>query len=314
MLTALCEQLGWTHAAQQKAAQAQTCVSLLRTQAIGRSSGRNRLKYTSLPKIRAAAGVNHTLAHRDGAGPHRAADQAATPLLDAVVTVAGRVHEVPLHIPGHKRGNGAHPRLRQDFGEDVFHHDLTELPGAKLAASMSRLISGSCCAPPHTHALDHIRSMYHVLKGATGLDYLSSPTGAIAEAQRLAADAFGADRTWFVVNGTTAGIQAAVLSACGPGDTLIAARNCHLSAVSAMALAGAPADSLFGRMCCLCCQPPSVLERVCRLGPIDLELERRLQARVGTAPRAARVGHRRGCDACSARDGLCTCRGRWHTR
>jgi arginine decarboxylase len=46
------------------------------------------------------------------------------------------------------------------------------------------------------------------------------------------------------VNGTTAGIQAAVLSACGPGDTLIAARNCHLSAVSAMALAGAPAGSL----------------------------------------------------------------------
>lgn len=79
---------------------------------------------------------------------------------------------------------------------------------------------------------------------ATGLDYLSSPTGAIAEAQRLAADAFGADRTWFLVNGTTAGIHAAVLAACSPGGTLIAARNCHLSAVSAMVLSGALAAVL----------------------------------------------------------------------
>jgi len=71
------------------------------------------------------------------------------------------------------------------------------------------------------------------------LDYLSSPTGAIAEAQRLAAAAFGAEQTWFLVNGTTSGLHAAVMAACGPGDTLVAARNCHLSVVSAMVLAGA---------------------------------------------------------------------------
>lgn len=71
-----------------------------------------------------------------------------------------------------------------------------------------------------------------------GLDYLSSPTGAIEEAQRLAAEAFGAHCTWFLVNGTTTGIHAAVMATCGPGDTLIGARNCHLSAVSAMVLSG----------------------------------------------------------------------------
>ena len=71
-----------------------------------------------------------------------------------------------------------------------------------------------------------------------GLDYLSSPTGPIKEAQALAARAFGADRTWFLVNGTTVGIQAAIMATCGPADTLILARNCHMAAFSGMVMAG----------------------------------------------------------------------------
>ncbi|BDA50669.1 Arginine decarboxylase [Coccomyxa sp. Obi] len=78
----------------------------------------------------------------------------------------------------------------------------------------------------------------HDLTELPGLDYLSSPTGAIKEAQELAAAAFGSDATWFLVNGTTAGIHAAILATCGPGDALILARNCHLAAFSAMALSG----------------------------------------------------------------------------
>ena len=39
-----------------------------------------------------------------------------------------------------------------------------------------------------------------------GLDYLSYPSGVIQEAQNLAAIAFGAEQTWFLVNGTTAGM------------------------------------------------------------------------------------------------------------
>lgn len=38
-----------------------------------------------------------------------------------------------------------------------------------------------------------------------GLDYLSYPTGVIHQAQNLAAAAFGGERTWFLVNGTTTG-------------------------------------------------------------------------------------------------------------
>ncbi len=50
---------------------------------------------------------------------------------------------------------------------------------------------------------------------ATGLDYLASPSGPIAQAQQLAAAAFGADHTWFLVNGCTVGIHAAVMSVAG---------------------------------------------------------------------------------------------------
>ncbi len=42
---------------------------------------------------------------------------------------------------------------------------------------------------------------------AAGLDYLADPTGAIAKSQELAAKAFNAGKTWFLVNGTTVGIQ-----------------------------------------------------------------------------------------------------------
>ena len=73
----------------------------------------------------------------------------------------------------------------------------------------------------------------------SGLDFLGSPTGCIHEAQRMAARAFGAEHTWFLVNGSTVGIHAAVMAAARPGDTLLLARNAHQSAFAAMALAGA---------------------------------------------------------------------------
>lgn len=81
-----------------------------------------------------------------------------------------------------------------------------------------------------------------------GLDYLASPTGAISAAQALAAGVWGADATWFLVNGTTVGIHAAVMATCGPGDVLLLARNAHLSAFNAMVLAGGTAmgDSSWG--------------------------------------------------------------------
>lgn len=71
-----------------------------------------------------------------------------------------------------------------------------------------------------------------------GLDNLHQPNGVIKEAQELAAKAFGADHTFFLVNGSTCGIQAAIMSLCKRGDKLIVARDCHMAAINGMMLAG----------------------------------------------------------------------------
>ncbi len=71
------------------------------------------------------------------------------------------------------------------------------------------------------------------------LDSLIHPTGVIDEAQKLAADAFGADSSFFMVNGTTSAVQAMILSNCAPGDKIIMPRNVHRSAINALILSRA---------------------------------------------------------------------------
>lgn len=73
----------------------------------------------------------------------------------------------------------------------------------------------------------------------TGLDYLSSPSGVIKAAQELAARAFNAQQTWFLVNGCSVAIHAAVMATVRPGQALLLARNCHLSAFAACVLSDA---------------------------------------------------------------------------
>ena len=126
-------------------------------------------------------------------------DRTVAPLLDILQHVSQR-DGVPFYVPGHKKGRGAPPKLLQWWGTEVFRADLTELPQ---------------------------------------LDNLAAPEGAIAEAQALAAEVFGARRTWFLVNGSTAGIIAAILATCQTGDKIILPRNVHKSAISGLILAGA---------------------------------------------------------------------------
>lgn len=71
------------------------------------------------------------------------------------------------------------------------------------------------------------------------LDDLHQPTGVILEAQQLAADAFGADATFFSVQGTSTAIMTMILSVCGNGDKIIVPRNVHKSVLSAIIFAGA---------------------------------------------------------------------------
>jgi len=129
----------------------------------------------------------------------RISSQESTPLLDALRGCV-RSPNAPFYAPGHKRGQGISDRLRELFGSQVFQADLPELPE---------------------------------------LDNLFAPEGVILQAQQLAADAFGADRTWFLANGSTSGVVAAILATCGPGDKIVLPRNVHQSAVSGLILSGA---------------------------------------------------------------------------
>ena len=125
--------------------------------------------------------------------------QEKTPLLDALRASAHKPH-APFYAPGHKRGQGIPQPLVDLLGASVFSADLPELPD---------------------------------------LDNLFAPEGVIQEAQELAAAAFGADRTWFLVNGSTAGVMAAILATCSTGDKIILPRNIHQSAIAGLILSGA---------------------------------------------------------------------------
>lgn len=71
------------------------------------------------------------------------------------------------------------------------------------------------------------------------LDDLHQPKGIIKQAQDLAAQAFGADHTFFSVQGTSGAIMTMVMTVCGPGDKIIVPRNVHKSVMSAIVFSGA---------------------------------------------------------------------------
>ena len=74
-----------------------------------------------------------------------------------------------------------------------------------------------------------------------GADDLHRPKGAICEAQELAARAFGAKHTFFLVGGATAGIHAMISSVASEGEKILTSRAIHKSAVYALSHAGATA-------------------------------------------------------------------------
>jgi arginine/lysine/ornithine decarboxylase len=109
-----------------------------------------------------------------------------------------RERHAGFHVPGHKGGAGVDPR-GGEFLRAVMAIDLTEI---------------------------------------TGLDDLHHPSGVIKEAQELAADCFGAEETFFLVGGSTAGNLALIMSLCEKNDILIVQRNVHKSILNGMAWAG----------------------------------------------------------------------------
>lgn len=70
-------------------------------------------------------------------------------------------------------------------------------------------------------------------------DNLQEPSGILLKSQRRAAAAFGAAETFFLVNGSTSGLEAAVLTVAGRGQKIIVDRTCHKAVIAAVILAGA---------------------------------------------------------------------------
>lgn len=122
-----------------------------------------------------------------------------TPLFTALVEHAKK-DPIQFHIPGHKKGNGMDPDFREFIGENALSIDLINI------------------GP---------------------LDDLHQPKGIIKQAQDLAAEAFGADHTFFSVQGTSGAIMTMVMSVCGPGDKIIVPRNVHKSIMTGIVLSSA---------------------------------------------------------------------------
>lgn len=83
------------------------------------------------------------------------------------------------------------------------------------------------------------RAMAMDVNSMKPLDNLAHPVSVIKEAQQLAAEAFGADDAFFMVNGTTSAVQAMIMSTCSAGDEIILPRNVHRSAINALVVCGA---------------------------------------------------------------------------
>ena len=78
-----------------------------------------------------------------------------------------------------------------------------------------------------------------------GFDDLHHPEGILKEAMEEAAACYGSDATFFLVNGSTCGILAAVSAAASPGSRILMARNCHKSVYHSVLLNQLEADYLY---------------------------------------------------------------------
>ena len=83
------------------------------------------------------------------------------------------------------------------------------------------------------------RAMAMDVNSMKPLDNLGHPVSVIKAAHALAAEAFGADDAFFMVNGTTSAVQAMIMSTCSSGDEIILPRNVHRSAINALVVCGA---------------------------------------------------------------------------
>src|SRR4051794_30705149 len=128
----------------------------------------------------------------------RPSEQPTAPYLDALVAHAFR-GTGRFHVPGHKGGPGADPALRFALGDRALAVDIPQ--------------------------------------DIEGIDLGPSPTP-YERAEQLAAEAYGAERTWFLTNGATQGNHALCLALAAMGARVVAQRNSHASLVDGLVLSG----------------------------------------------------------------------------
>lgn len=125
------------------------------------------------------------------------------PLVSALLDYKGK-KDISFHVPGHKNGEAY-----------SYFAEANELFGPILEIDVTEI---------------------------EGTDNLHQPEGAILEAQQYAARFFGAEQTFFLVGGSTAGNQALILSACtSPEDIILVQRNVHKSVIHGLMFAHARA-------------------------------------------------------------------------
>lgn len=124
--------------------------------------------------------------------------QSSAPYLDAIAAYGSR-GPGRMHVPGHKGGSGADPGLRAAIGDRAL---LMDVPA-----------------------------------GIYGVDLGVEVTPQL-RAEALAAEAYGAEKSWFLTNGATQGNHALALALAGPGSTVVVQRNSHASVVDGLVLSG----------------------------------------------------------------------------
>ena len=137
----------------------------------------------------------------DGAGqpaPQERLAHSSAPYFEALCGYAGR-EPGRYHVPGHKGGSGSDPEFRELFGQSAIALDI----------------------PLVTPGVD-----------------VGSPRAPLDRAMELAADAWGAKRTWFLSNGATQGNHAVCLALAGVGGEVIVQRNVHASTIDGLILSG----------------------------------------------------------------------------
>src|SRR3954451_1174825 len=125
-------------------------------------------------------------------------EQLRAPYLDALIAYAAR-DPARLHVPGHKGGPGADPQLAEALGQSALALDIPSL--------------------------------------TWGIDIGPEPTP-FAESQRLAAEAWGASRCWFLINGASQGNLVAGMALAHIGRDVVVQRNAHSSTIDALILSG----------------------------------------------------------------------------